>query len=298
MKDNLMLHDYEMIIGREKYVNIEIKNAEFSTATFITPKSFFQTIPDDEFNTYKIKTIPIFKSFFSSFLEAIREWDEKRLEEIRLHLHEPKYVSLGYGRTKNGTGFEKVRFTKLCESIRRSEGFKTGLIRDITDLSIFCRGIGDDLISDLITNLIFPTLSEITHNELVNSGLSQYTNTYTDELHSWDENSNNWNASSNKYKCFTYLSNRFFFTPLSFCLTDFLPGKLRHEYFKNYIIKAIVQDSGIETKKLTQKKAIDFYCSKYLNYNSISSSPNKEQFLYMVDTYSEFLAMISEISST
>lgn len=289
MTNDLMLHDFSSINGRSSYVNIEIANSIYSTEIFITPKSFFEPNLDEY---YKKEIILILDSFFKVLLKSIIAGNEEKLEELRIHLHEPKYVNLGYGKVDDGKGFSKIRFYKMCNSIKESKGFKTGLIRDISDISLFCSGIGEDLTSDLIVSLIFPILSNITLNELRISKVEGIFSSKIQGIHAWNRDKKEWDKSPTALDSFTYNGHNFLFVPLTFCLNEFSSSSVRNKYFKDYILKEIAKEMKIRDKKLSQKEAIKYFCATYLNEDYSNSLPTKEQFLHMIDKYAEALKQL------
>lgn len=104
---------------------------------------------------WSIKASSSVRSFFSHFLDLVRQGKEDEAFELFSHLHEPNETCLGLSSGKprgNGIGSEDAK--KLFDSIIKSKAIKSGKLTDLEDFRLFIPGIGKDKVSDMTTNLI------------------------------------------------------------------------------------------------------------------------------------------------
>jgi hypothetical protein len=125
-------------------------DTDFDTRLFVDP--YLLGLRPDR---WSIKAASSVRSFFSHFLDLVRQGKEDDAFELFSHLHEPNETCLGLSSGKprgNGIGSEDAK--KLFESIMGSKAIQSGKITDLEDFRLFIPGIGKDKVSDMTTNLI------------------------------------------------------------------------------------------------------------------------------------------------
>lgn len=101
--------------------------------------------------------------FFDMLLNCAINGNEKNASIIINGLCERNETRLGYSKERLvGKGFSKNAGMTLYKNLKESNAIKTGLVKDIFDCSIMVEKIGQDKISDLITNIIFKQLIDFT----------------------------------------------------------------------------------------------------------------------------------------
>jgi len=116
---------------------------------------FAISIQDNEFSS---KCNLLIINYFETILNYINNKQDS-LGIKTLINPEPRETHLGVSKVlnKNGKGGRGIGYTeakKLFNKILQSKASKTGLLNDLSDLSLFVEGIGRDKISDMTTNII------------------------------------------------------------------------------------------------------------------------------------------------
>ncbi|MFI7468131.1 hypothetical protein [Nonomuraea sp. NPDC049646] len=94
-------------------------------------------------------------TFFDSVLDAVKMEDDKRLRYLLSRLGEPNETHLGFSKGKSrGRGLGSHLGNQLADKLRASRAAQTGLLSDLEDTELFIEGIGNDIISDITTNII------------------------------------------------------------------------------------------------------------------------------------------------
>lgn len=121
--------------------------------------------------------------FFQTVLNRLR--GGKKLAAIALvaNMHEDNRTRLGYSQDlPQGTGMGEQKAIPFLRAIESSIAFRSGKIEDIEDTALFVDGIGLDIISDMLTNILREPLAEYTHEQCVLHGVPL---TKTEELPVW-----------------------------------------------------------------------------------------------------------------
>lgn len=102
-------------------------------------------------------------NFFKRLLFCAKQNQDKIAYEMVNNLHEREETRLGYSlQSHHGNGFSKNSGKKIYEEIKENPVFQQGFIQDVFDLPILMRKVGNDRISDMITNIIFTDLLAFT----------------------------------------------------------------------------------------------------------------------------------------
>ncbi len=106
------------------------------------------------------------RSFFIEVLSALRQNEDARANHLMSHLQEPRETFLGVSRGKpKGRGVGRIQARQLITAIRNSKAYQTGLLSDLSEMSLYVEGIDRDKISDLTTNVIRSLLIEYTKRQ-------------------------------------------------------------------------------------------------------------------------------------
>jgi hypothetical protein len=134
-------------------------------------------------------------SFFLEVLDALRSGNIGRATHLLSHLNEPNETCLGVSSMEpKGAGLGNKKAGLLADALVKSQAFKTGLLRDISEAELFIYGVGNDMISDFTTNVLRGPLSRYTREqcELHNISLNRVTNlgpTWNAERRDWEATS-------------------------------------------------------------------------------------------------------------
>jgi hypothetical protein len=136
-------------------------NNEHDLPLYVDP--FAIEISDDEWSATASDHIRI---FFKEVLDSIRSGPNIRAIHLMSHLGEPKETFLGVSSgVPDGKGVGSKQAAQLIAAIQQSEAFKTGLLKDLSDMALYVEGVGRDKISDLTTNVIRSLLVEYTQSQ-------------------------------------------------------------------------------------------------------------------------------------
>ena len=113
---------------------------------------------------YAAAAVRTVTSYFDEVLDTVRNNDRVRGLALLENLHEPNETRLGMTRNGvagHGVGAELAR--QLWVAMRRNPACRSAIIvRRIEDLAPFVDGVGPDLISDLMTRIVFGVLADFT----------------------------------------------------------------------------------------------------------------------------------------
>lgn len=106
------------------------------------------------------------RSFFEEVLLALRKGDDFRATNLMSHLHEPEETYLGVSKGRPaGRGVGSGQAAQLITALKNSAAFRTGLLSDLSEMSLYVEGIDRDKISDLTTNIIRDKLIQYTKSQ-------------------------------------------------------------------------------------------------------------------------------------
>lgn len=137
------------------FVDIDL---DTDTPLYVCPYAI--EIRDDEWSG---QCGDLIRSFFAEVLAQLRAGDNRKVDHLLGHLHEPNETRLGQSSgSPRGRGVGENKSFLLGESLRNSRAYHTGLLNDISETELFIHGVGRDTISDLTTNIIRGKLAEYT----------------------------------------------------------------------------------------------------------------------------------------
>lgn len=131
---------------------------ETDIAAFVDPTALKQL--DSDFGH---AAQSLMQTFFDKVLQHIAEGELSNAINLLSRLSESNAFHLGLSKGKSrGHGIGAQNATKLGLAISQSKASKSGLLQDLEDTCLIIEGIGSDMISDAICNIIRGPLIEYT----------------------------------------------------------------------------------------------------------------------------------------
>jgi hypothetical protein len=166
-----------------EFVDVDIRN---DTRVFVDPRAL--RLVDSDWSR---ECVSLLQNFFDTVMQAIREGNDFRAQELLASLSEPNETHLGlsFGRAQGrGMGAQLARDT--WRSLSQSRAVASGLIDDLEDTVLFVEGIGYDIISDVTTNIIRGPLIEFTQDVARYYGIPLVDNVVSGQT--WDRHRRRW----------------------------------------------------------------------------------------------------------
>lgn len=105
----------------------------------------------------------LISSYFKLVLDNIRNGNQEKAKSLLSELSEPNETHFGHSTNQSqGRGMGEIKALKIWEALSNSHAVKTGLIKDLEDTVLMIDGVGPDLISDIVTNIIREPLIQYT----------------------------------------------------------------------------------------------------------------------------------------
>lgn len=161
-------------------------STDYDTPVYVDPYAI--EIRDDVWSAEASKYI---RTFFLEILKVLREGDDERARNLMSNLHEPRETFLGVSSGKpRGRGVGRIQSRQLINSIKKSYAFETGLLSDLSEMSLYIEGMDRDKVSDLTTNVIRRLLVEYTQEQCELHGVEaiRYSGppSWNNELTNWE----------------------------------------------------------------------------------------------------------------
>jgi hypothetical protein len=103
--------------------------------------------------------------YFQKVLDTLRSGAREKAKHL-LCLHEDNRTRTGYSQNEpHGNALGDTKADAFLEALLTSEAFKSGQIHDIEDASLFVDGIGYDVISDMVINVLREKLAIYTQEQ-------------------------------------------------------------------------------------------------------------------------------------
>lgn len=97
----------------------------------------------------------LLQTFFEEVLTLIRGGDNQKAQNLLSSLNERNEFHLGYSANESrGHGFGSGSAKSVWGALSQSDAVKTGLLKDLEDTALLIPGIGTDMISDAICNIL------------------------------------------------------------------------------------------------------------------------------------------------
>ncbi len=118
---------------------------------------------DDDFSVDCYQKI---QSVFERLINYIRKGNRDKALDLLDNLHEPSETGLGYGRkTKDGKSIGRKKSRAIYRKLKESKAVKSGYLNDLEDTALHIENIGNDNVSDIVTNIIRLDLIKYTQQQ-------------------------------------------------------------------------------------------------------------------------------------
>ena len=107
----------------------------------------------------------LLQTFFDVVLRLIKEGNNDKAIKLLSSLNESNEFHLGYSTGESrGHGFGKLSAETVWNALTKSKAAKTGLLKDLEDTVLLIPGIGTDMISDAVCNILRGPLIKYTQD--------------------------------------------------------------------------------------------------------------------------------------
>jgi hypothetical protein len=141
---------------------VDVTNSH-DTPVYVDPYAI--EVRDD---IWAMRASQLIRVFFQEVLAALRDDDIERAVGLMSHLKEPSETFLGVskkGKKPKGRGVGPKQLRQLIQAILKSKAYNSGLLSDLSEMTLYVEGIDRDKISDLTTNIIRALLVEYTQEQ-------------------------------------------------------------------------------------------------------------------------------------
>ena len=206
------------------FVDVDI---DADLPVFTDPRAL-RLLPSD----WGAECVSLLQNFFETILSAIRSGRELDAKRLLSMLREPNETRLGLSKGRpRGRALGPVSAVSVWESLRRSDAVKSGLLQDLEDSILMIEGIGDDIISDITTNVIRAPLVTYTQEMCAYYGIPLEDDVDSGPL--WDPGQHDWHS---RYVALPVPANQ----KLVLVPKVIVRRRMDYnfdEYFKNYILE-------------------------------------------------------------
>lgn len=109
--------------------------------------------------------VSLLQNYFSCVLSAIKKGEDDKAKTLLSCLNERNEFHLGYSRKKSrGHALGPASAEQIWKSLSNSKAARTGVLTDLEDAVLFVDGVGPDMLSDAVCNIIRGPLIEYTQN--------------------------------------------------------------------------------------------------------------------------------------
>lgn len=138
--------------------------------------------------------VSLLQNYFSAVLAAIQRGDDDRAKNLLACLNERNEFHIGYSKGKSqGRAFGPESAEKIWKSLVQSKAARTGLLQDLEDTILFVDGVGPDMLSDAVCNIIRGPLIEYTHQACAYYGIPLTPNVNSGPI--WNAQNEKWETS-------------------------------------------------------------------------------------------------------
>ncbi|NKJ23633.1 restriction endonuclease [Dyella sp. SG609] len=116
--------------------------------------------------------VSLLQSYFDTVLAAIRSGNHDRAKHLLASLSERNEFHIGYSKGKSrGHALGPVSAERIWRSLIKSKAATTGILQDLEDTILFVEGLGPDMLSDAVCNIIRGPLIEYTQQSCLYYGI-------------------------------------------------------------------------------------------------------------------------------
>jgi hypothetical protein len=107
----------------------------------------------------------LLQSFFETVLFNIKSGNNKKAQSLLSSLNERNEFHLGYSQgASRGHAFGQLSAISVWGALSKSQASLTGLLQDLEDTCLLIKGIGTDMISDAVCNILRGPLIKYTQD--------------------------------------------------------------------------------------------------------------------------------------
>ncbi|MDQ1118904.1 MULTISPECIES: hypothetical protein [Pseudoxanthomonas] len=137
--------------------------------------------------------VALLQNFFGNVLDAVKSGNRTRAVSLLSSLNERNDFHLGYSSGKSrGHAFGKGSAKSVWESLLTSKAAKSGVLSDLEDTVLLIEGVGADMISDAVCNIIRAPLIEYTQDMCRYYGIPMVANVSSGPC--WDMQAQSWRS--------------------------------------------------------------------------------------------------------
>jgi hypothetical protein len=141
--------------GSLEFVDVDVDN---DVALFIDPGAIRLLG-----TTMSQECASLLQNFFQTVLAAIRAGNDDDAKDLLATLNELNETRLGYSAAGSaGRGMGRELATAVHGRLSASRAVQTGLLNDLEETALFVPGIDRDIISDIVTNIVYGPLVAFT----------------------------------------------------------------------------------------------------------------------------------------
>jgi len=138
--------------------------------------------------------VSLLQNYFESVLTAIRKGKHDRAKELLACLNERNEFHIGFSKKKSrGHALGQVSAEKIWSSIVKSKAVQTGAMHDLEDTILFVDGVGPDMLSDAVCNIIRGPLIQYTQQSCNYYGIPLTTGVDSGPV--WNTRDEKWESS-------------------------------------------------------------------------------------------------------
>ena len=106
-------------------------------------------------STWGHELASMLQTFFSQVLKHIKSGDDDKAKALLSSLSESNEFHLGYSSGKSmGRGFGSGSAEDVWSALTKSKASVTGLLKDLEDTALLIPGVGSDMVSDAVCNIL------------------------------------------------------------------------------------------------------------------------------------------------
>lgn len=133
----------------------------------------------------------LLQSFFETVIQHIKSGQHSKAKELLSSLRESNHFHLGYSQNKaQGRAFGPASADTVWGALTKSKAAITGLLKDLEDTVLLIPGIGTDMISDAVCNILREPLIEYTQQMCEYYGIPLIPNVQSGPL--WNATTREW----------------------------------------------------------------------------------------------------------
>jgi len=116
--------------------------------------------------------VSLLQSYFESVLTEIRKGNHDRAKQLLASLNERNEFHIGYSKNRSrGSALGAVSAENIWKSLVKSKAAETGVLHDLEDTILFVDGVGPDMLSDAVCNIIRGPLIQYTQQACAYYGI-------------------------------------------------------------------------------------------------------------------------------